>query len=60
MQGFRFELPEDTQRKLDLSGEVLKLKRLIDEREKEKILDSVTNDLKRRYEILRQRLEAWK
>ncbi len=56
----KFELPEDTKRKMDLAGKVLKLKRSIDKRETAPgKLTSDTEDLKRRYEILKRRLDIW-
>lgn len=57
--GFRFELPEDTQRSLDLAGKVLELKRLIEAREKKPdSCASVTEALKVRYETLKRRLDS--
>ena len=61
MTGFRFELPEDTQRKIDLAGKVLDLKRLIDKRKDvPDSCGSVDEDLQQRYDTLKRRLDAWR
>lgn len=57
MKGLRFELPEDTKRRIDLAGEVLELERLISKRENnpDSCL-SVTEAIKQKLSILKRRL----
>ena len=56
----RFAFPEDTQRKHDLAGRILKLRREINKRrENPDALVATTRDMEKKLEGLETRLIAW-